>query len=103
MPISSTKRVFTQTNVDNAPDSSGVYGLYDAKGATIYYGSSKVSIRTRLQSHVSGNEGACTKNAFYFNTELTTSAAALPREGQLLREHEQQTGSLPRCNNVHVN
>lgn len=98
MPISTTVNSFTKQDVDHAPASAGVYGLY-ANGATIYYGHSEVSIRTRLQRHQSGKEGPCTESAQGFNYELTSDAEE--REEELLEEHKGlHDGELPKCNKV---
>lgn len=98
MPITNQKYAFTKANVDAAPDKPGVYGLY--QGATIYYGSSEISIRSRLQRHQSGAEGSCTKSASTFNVELTTASNAKHREKQLIDEHTRIHGKLPKCNEV---
>ncbi len=99
MPIAGQLYPFTKTNVDDAPGSPGVYGLY-RNGVTTYCGSSEVSIRTRLQRHKSGLEGPCTANAVFFNWELTAADYAKAREKQLLDEHVRQYGRLPQCNDV---
>ena len=54
---------FTSKNVDHAPDKPGVYALYYGD-EIIYYGWAQgdtVTIRSRLQSHKSGREGAAPK------------------------------------------
>ena len=95
MTISSQKYAFTQSNIDTyAPASAGVYGLYDG-AATIYYGEGS-SIRARLKSHKNGYEGSCTQGAAQFNWEVTSRHEE--REKELLKEHKQLHGKLPRCN-----
>lgn len=98
MRIAQELVIFNKENVDAAPTHLGVYGLYDQFGFPIYYGSSLVSIRERLQRHISGAEGPCTQSAFAFNCEL--SVFPLIAEEVLLREHKKLYGSLPRCNEV---
>lgn len=93
MPISGIKYGFTSSNVQNAPDRQGVYGLY--LGDTIYYGRG-TSIRDRLRSHHSGTEGRCTQSANLFNWEETSRP--MSREKELLEEYERQHGRLPQCN-----
>jgi excinuclease UvrABC nuclease subunit len=89
---------FTSKNVDHAPDKPGVYALYYGD-EIIYYGWAQgdtVTIRSRLQSHKSGREGACTEKATHYRREVTDNAEE--REKQLLLEYRQQHGRLPRCN-----
>ena len=63
MPVAGDEYGFTQSNVDRAPDKPGVYALLNSSSGVLYYGMSKVSIRTRLKAHLSGSEGARTKGA----------------------------------------
>lgn len=98
MPINGKRWAFTKPSVDNAIDAPGVYGLYDANGNCIYYGSSETSIRTRLQRHQSGAEGPCTQSASSYNEEACSSPVAIER--QLLLEYKRTYGVLPRCNSV---
>ncbi len=94
----SKKYKFTKDNVDNAPDEQGVYALFDEQ-EVIYYGRAKgenVTIRSRLQSHLAGREGVCTKKATHYQREVTT--APVSREKQLLEEYDLVHGRLPRCN-----
>jgi excinuclease UvrABC nuclease subunit len=102
MPINSSKASFTKANVDNAPAEAGVYGLYDSSGKAIYFGRAKgdtVTIRSRLQSHQRGDEGACTQGASQFNYEKTTSPVM--REKELIDEFKKANGGkLPKCNEV---
>ena len=67
MAITSVKHMFTKGNIDlYAPNSAGVYGLYDPITTVIYYGMSDISIKSRLHSHFDGTEGSCTRGATYF-------------------------------------
>jgi hypothetical protein len=97
MPINGEQYPFTQQNVDSSPEQAGVYELLD-NGTTIYYGSATVSIRSRLQSHKAGREGPCTQGATTYKREVCSNPRE--RERQLLQEHMQRYGRLPRCNNV---
>ena len=59
----SGKYKFSKDNVDLAPNTKGVYALYEGN-ELIYYGRAKggnTTIRSRLQAHFSGHEGSCTK------------------------------------------
>ena len=99
MPITGERYAFTKENVDRAPAERGVYALYD--GSTlIYYGRAAgdyVTVRSRLQSHHSGREGACTQGAATYRREVTTRPVA--REKELLDEYKSANGGrLPRCN-----
>ena len=88
MPISGDLYAFTKENVDNSPDSHGVYALYD--GTTlIYYGRAAgkdVTIRSRLQRHFAGKEGVCTQKATHYRREKTENTAA--REAELVETHK---------------
>lgn len=96
--LSGTRYEFTKANVDAAPESHGVYQLED--GSTIIYvgraAGNGVTIRSRLQSHQSGNEGSCTKGASHFRREVTESP--ISREKELLEEYKKAHGKYPRCN-----
>lgn len=98
MPVSGQRHDFTKANVDASPEVPGVYGLYDSSDFPIYYGSSEVSIRSRLQRHLAGLEGPCTKSATYYRREACPNPVA--RERALLQEHARAYGKLPRCNSV---
>lgn len=101
MAITTTKYSFSKTIIETyAPDSSGVYGLYDQFHNVIYYGKSDVSVKDRLLSHFSGNEGRCTQSATYFNFESPAYPNPIKREEELLQEHRKIYGELPKCNDV---
>ena len=98
MAITGQTYSFNTQNVNAAPESAGVYALYEGT-LLIYYGRAQggdVTIRSRLQAHLRGDEGSCTKSATSFCAETTSNPALL--EKQLLAEFEGQYGSLPRCN-----
>lgn len=97
MSIETTQYVFTMQNIQHyAPETSGVYALYNAQGHLIYYGKSDVSIRGRLIDHFSGKEGKCTQGAHYFNFIVTKDASSV--EKQLLEEYLRMQKKLPSCN-----
>ncbi len=98
MPISGNTSSFNSTSIRNAPNTAGVYALYDG-ALLIYYGRAQggdVTISSRLQSHLRGDEGPGTKAATNFAAETCSNPVA--REQELLNEFEEQNGSLPRCN-----
>jgi hypothetical protein len=89
---------FTRENVDNAPETGGVYGLYYGE-ELIYVGSAAghtATLRSRLQDHLSGRRGACTQHATCYKREITASGAARAKE--LLAEHLTYRRTLPRGN-----
>lgn len=98
MPVSGTKYEFTQKNLDNAPDTAGVYALFNGD-ELIYIGRAQggtVTIRSRLKDHLSGHEGKGTQGATKYAREETTRPVA--REKELLDEYQTQHGRLPRYN-----
>jgi hypothetical protein len=97
MPVAGKKYPFIQSNVDRSPEEPGVYSLHDG-GKVIYYGLATKSLRDRLQSHLRGDEGPCTKVATHYKREATESPAA--REQDLLAAYKAIHGKLPRCNEV---
>ena len=100
MPISGEQYTFSDENVSKAPDSAGVYALYQGSVCT-YVGRAQggsTTIRTRLKDHKSGREGRCTQVADKYMREVTSSPVT--RERELLEEFKRNTGRLPRCNSV---
>jgi excinuclease UvrABC nuclease subunit len=98
MPITGDSFAFTKANVDTSPMTPGVYQL-SQDGSVIYIGMSEQTIRSRLQSHQSGAEGACTVKATTYKRETTTAAAARNRESALLSEYRSaHQGKAPSCN-----
>ncbi len=97
MPVAGKTYSFSQSNVDKSPDKSGVYALLDDT-EVIYFGSSTVSIRARLQRHFDGDEGGCTQKATYYKREACNNERA--RERELLQAYQAQNGLLPLCNDI---
>jgi len=98
MPIAGDEYLFTEKNINNAPDEAGVYALYDGD-EIIYYGRAAgetITIRSRLQDHFAGREGDCTQQATDYRRETTTRPVS--REKELLEEYERINRKLPRCN-----
>lgn len=98
MSIDGKTYPFTEQNVNLSPEAHGVYELIE-DGTTIYFGRAAgddVTIRSRLQSHFRGDEGACTQAASHYRREVTERPVS--REKELLDEYEAQHGKLPRCN-----
>jgi hypothetical protein len=98
MPIQGKMYRFTKRNVDLSPEKPGVYALF-AGQELIYYGEAHDgTIRSRLQRHQAGVEGACTQRATHYQREACDDPEA--REVQLLREYKRLHGKLPRCNKI---
>ncbi len=95
MPIHGNRLAFTQANIENAPDEPGVYVLYIG-GHLVYYGSTSMSIRSRLLDHLSGREGECTAAATVYGCEVTLRPDK--REHELLSEYKTAYGVRPHCN-----
>ena len=99
MPNEDSRYANNEKNLKNAPKSHGVYTLYEGK-RLIYIGRAAgkdVTINSRLNSHASGNEGACTKAFTSYRREESANAEA--REKELLEEYQQaNNGQLPACN-----
>jgi hypothetical protein len=97
MPITDGKYQFTQLNVDLSPNNIGVYELLDSY-IEIYIGraSETDTIRNRLQSHLRGDEGTCTKQATHYRRQVCSNPVS--RETELLEEYKHFHGGLPRCN-----
>lgn len=98
MPISGNWYKFDQHSVDNSPDVPGVYALFDG-AELINIGEAEKSIRSRLQSHLRGDDGPCTQGATTYQREECANPKA--RERMLLEEFARaHAGELPRCNEV---
>ena len=97
MPINTVRHITTEGNINiYAPDAKGVYALYTKELVLIYYGMSDNSIREKLMSHYIGEDGKCTREAWYFNFELSANPAK--RETELLAEYKRHHSTLPLCN-----
>ena len=100
MPISGDLYNFTDDSISKAPDTAGVYALFDGN-QTIYIGRAKggfTTIRSRLRDHKSGREGSCTQYASGYKREVCSNPVS--REQELLLEYRVTYGGLPRCNEV---
>jgi hypothetical protein len=99
MPITNTNRYpFNSTYVNESPEYAGVYSLW-LGNEIIYYGRAMggfTTIRSRLQSHLRGDEGRCTQQAIQYSWEVCNNPAQ--RELELLREYQVHFGRFPRCN-----
>jgi hypothetical protein len=97
MPIASPRYAFTESMVAGAPRDAGVFALW-AHAELIYYGRALgdgVTIQSRLREHLESAD-RCTSRATHYGWEITGNARA--REAELLREHHESYGCIPRCN-----
>ncbi len=87
---------FTTGTVNKSPEGPGVY-LCMSGGNTIYIGwTGPEGIRKNLLEHYSGKRGTCTQISTNFLCEEHDEPEARCKE--LLEEHKQAHGALPRCN-----
>ena len=89
---------FIYPMIIGAPEHHGVYLLY-LDDTLIYIGraaGTDVTIKSRLSSHFSGEEGNCTASATHYGWEISNSPILLERE--LLQTYQNRFGSLPACN-----
>ncbi len=88
----------TDANISAAPAELGVYALY--QGTLIYIGrawGTGVTIRSRLQAHKRGDEGACTKAMTAFSYMVTSNPQQA--ETNALNGYKRDNNqNLPRCN-----
>ena len=70
----------------NAPESSGVYALFN-QGVWIYVGEAE-KIRTRLLQHLANEQNACVARShpLWFAYELVSPAYRVARQDQLILE-----------------
>ncbi len=100
MPIEAKLFRFNFDTIIIAPDSKGVYALYNDTMETIYIGKAlgEDSIKSQLQKHKIGKKGLCSKHAVFFNWEICRNPSK--REEELLQEHQLVYDSFPLCNRI---
>ncbi len=86
--------------IDQSPNATGIYYLYDVKGYIIYIGKSK-NIKKRLNQHFTG------KNRKSLKIQLETNAVSFEETGNeliaLLKEEEEIKIHKPKLNRVYKN
>lgn len=101
MSISGPTCDFSWPNVNNAPDRSGVYILYQ-DGNPTYIGRAVelgVALRGRLQAQKRGDLGRSTQGATAFQTEaIEDPVNAANRERKPMWDFQFLNGRPPRCN-----
>lgn len=93
MPIAAPLYRFTPAIAHGAPDTAGIYALWQ-DGELIYLGRATL-IRQRLLEHLQRPE-PCTGDATDYSWELSLRPA--DREAELLAQFRERNGRLPRCN-----
>jgi hypothetical protein len=96
MPISGPRFGFTEENIAKAPQTEGVYALFDRTELIFYGAALGRSIRDRLQDHATGKAGSSTVWATHYCRETTPAPA--DRLEQLLAEFQVEHRRHPRCN-----
>lgn len=90
---------FTRTNVQYAPEETGIYGLFDDDGQLVYIGKATDrndhSIMACLLRHQDGVHGECTMKAKAYSWEVTLWPSA--RETEVLASFHQAHQRDPRC------
>ena len=84
----------TQAEINNLPQSEGVYKLMDYSKSVIYIGRTD-NLRRRLNEHLSTSD-TCIRSANYFTAE--TTFRSIDREREMLLDFRRRYGRLPRCN-----
>jgi excinuclease UvrABC nuclease subunit len=81
-----------QSVLANAPDASGVYGLFN-QGIWLYFGEAQ-NIRERLLQHITDSHSPLIKaaNPQWFAYELVQPILRVPRQNQLISLY------CPQCN-----
>jgi hypothetical protein len=99
MPIPGPKYQYTRFIAEGAPDTPGLYALWE-EGELVFLGraSYESTIRTRLLEHLAGKLCPCAADATHYSWELSLQPGS--REAQLLQEFRRQYGRLPRCNDA---
>jgi hypothetical protein len=87
---------FKRAIIDNAPEESGLYGLFD-RDEFLFLGKTgaMASIKSCLLWHLVGAGGECTSKATTYTWELSFSPE--PRELEILARYVQAMGRKPRC------
>ncbi len=97
MPVLGERHEFTRAILADAPDTPGVYALWDDEGV-VFLGSAfggTITIRSCLAEHLAGTRGAALR-ATHCNWEISINPEA--RERRLLEEHRERHGRAPRGN-----
>lgn len=97
--LHSLRYSFARKGLELAPQSPGVYALFD-EGELIYVGATGVdanrTIHACLGAHVSSPHRSCTRSATHYAWQITISSWA--QASQILQHHKDKHGRLPRCN-----
>jgi len=96
MPLTRHRWPFTARLVADAPDSAGVFALWQDK-ELIYIGHAKGpgGLAKVLKDHLEGQH-SCTRAATHYTWEI--AMAPEERERQVLADYYQERKAFPRCN-----
>ena len=101
MPITARRWSFTPTVVSGAPETSGVFALYEGE-RLVYYGATVPggTLRGALVEHLrrARPEESATREVTHYAWEIVSMPEL--RELDLLREFHEAHGRVPRCNQV---
>jgi|SRR5688500_5700350 hypothetical protein len=101
MTITGRRWSFTPTVISGAPETSGVFALFEGE-RLVYYGSTVPggTLRSALSQHLrrAQMDDAPTHDVTHYSWEIVS----LPelRELELLREFYERHGRVPRCNQL---
>ncbi len=96
MPLIAIWNQLTNWEIQNVPESEGVYELADYSKAVIYIGRSN-NLKRRLNEHLNTSD-PCLRSVQYFCYEKTWNSEQ--REQELLEEYRRIHGRLPKCNDL---
>jgi len=95
MPIRGKKRRFTNTNISNAPECDGIYGIWRNNELT-YIGKSEGNSGIKSRLRAAQRDKRCRGNATSFQVERCQDPSE--REKQLLKQYKKLHGKLPHYN-----
>lgn len=101
MIIAARRWSFTPTVISGAPETSGVFALFEGE-RLVYYGSTVPggTLRSALSQHLrrAQAEDAPTHDVTHYSWEIVSMPEL--RELELLREFYERHGRVPRCNQL---
>ena len=88
---------FNDVLVNTERDEGGVYELGDSAQRVVYIGSS-AAVKTRLKSHLAGDDPCISQNAKYYRVDYRSDYKA--EELRRYNAHVRLHGASPKCNDV---
>ena len=98
MPLGEKLFCASKANLECAPDSAGVYVLYQ-DGRIIFIGRAdggSDTVKSRLADHKQGHDGPCSQLFTHYTREATMKVTA--RFNEIVERHERKFGMLPEGN-----